>query len=398
MNSRALRPDAVDALLHKTISILADCKGQMNDILQSTRTEYNYIQMQIQDLNNEIAIWIKNVDRLEREFRRSRQRLYQSSLNCDNLSEQFKKEIYEEADRIREALTIAREREKHLRKRREEQEKSLVRIEQIYRKSEKLVSQVGIAIDFLSGNLEDVNQQLEGMQARYQLGQKVIKVQEDERRRVAREIHDGPAHDLANVVLKAEICEKMFVQGRGKETMVELAELKDMIKESLNDVRRIIYNLRPMTLDDLGLIPTVKKFIDEFKSQTGIRAELTVLGKQKRLDQSVEVALFRTIQEALNNCKKHAEATRVSVKIEFLSNAINVVIDDNGKGFEPQIVRTKMIQNDHFGLLGMEERIVLLGGTWNLQSAPGQGTRIIARIPLDYVRRVCNCKKSVYVL
>ncbi|NLY10201.1 MAG: histidine kinase [Firmicutes bacterium] len=386
MNSRALRPDAVDALLHKTISILADCKGQMNDILQSTRTEYNYIQMQIQDLNNEIAIWIKNVDRLEREFRRSRQRLYQSSLNCDNLSEQFKKEIYEEADRIREALTIAREREKHLRKRREEQEKSLVRIEQIYRKSEKLVSQVGIAIDFLSGNLEDVNQQLEGMQARYQLGQKVIKVQEDERRRVAREIHDGPAQDLANVVLKAEICEKMFVQGRGKETMVELAELKDMIKESLNDVRRIIYNLRPMTLDDLGLIPTVKKFIDEFKSQTGIRAELTVLGKQKRLDQSVEVALFRTIQEALNNCKKHAEATRVSVKIEFLSNAINVVIDDNGKGFEPQIVRTKMIQNDHFGLLGMEERIVLLGGTWNLQSAPGQGTRIIARIPLDYVK------------
>ena len=141
-----------------------------------------------------------------------------------------------------------------------------------------------------------------------------------------------------------------------------------------------------MTLDDLGLIPTVKKFIDEFKSQTGIRAELTVLGKQKRLDQSVEVALFRTIQEALNNCKKHAEATRVSVKIEFLSNAINVVIDDNGKGFEPQIVRTKMIQNDHFGLLGMEERIVLLGGTWNLQSAPGQGTRIIARIPLDYVK------------
>lgn len=386
MNSRALRPDAVDALLHKTISTLADCKGQMNDILQSTRTEYNYIQMQIQDLNNEIAIWIKNVDRLEREFRRSRQRLYQSSLNCDNLSEQFKKEIYEEADRVREALTIAREREKHLRKRREEQEKSLVRIEQIYRKSEKLVSQVGIAIDFLSGNLEDVNQQLEGMQARYQLGQKVIKVQEDERRRVAREIHDGPAQDLANVVLKAEICEKMFVQGRGKETMVELAELKDMIKESLNDVRRIIYNLRPMTLDDLGLIPTVKKFIDEFKSQTGIRAELTVLGKQKRLDQSVEVALFRTIQEALNNCKKHAEATRVSVKIEFLSNAINVVIDDNGKGFEPQIVRTKMIQNDHFGLLGMEERIVLLGGTWNLQSAPGQGTRIIARIPLDYVK------------
>ena len=233
MNSRALRPDAVDALLHKTISTLADCKGQMNDILQSTRAEYNYIQMQIQDLNNEIAIWIKNVDRLEREFRRSRQRLYQSSLNCDNLSEQFKKEIYEEADRIREALTIAREREKHLRKRREEQEKSLVRIEQIYRKSEKLVSQVGIAVDFLSGNLEDVNQQLEGMQARYQLGQKVIKVQEDERRRLSREIHDGPAQDLANVVLKAEIGEKMFVQGTCKETMVELAELKDMIKESL---------------------------------------------------------------------------------------------------------------------------------------------------------------------
>ena len=117
---------------------------------------------------------------------------------------------------------------------------------------------------------EGIYEQLEGIQVRYQLGQSIIKMQEDERKRVAREIHDGPAQDLANIVLKAEICERLFAAERNDELLVELQDLKSAVKRGLNEIRKIIHNLRPMVLDDLGLIPAVKRLVEETQEQSDI--------------------------------------------------------------------------------------------------------------------------------
>lgn len=320
---------------------------------------------------------------MERDFRRIRIRLAEVSRDFETYSEDERRRVYQKADQIRETLAAAREREKYLHERRSEQEQALLRISDLVDKAERSVSQVGIALDFLRGNLDEINLQLEGIQVRYQLGQKIIKMQEDERKRVAREIHDGPAQNLANVVLKAEICEQLFRTCRTDELLAELRELKQSVKDSLQEVRKIIHNLRPMVLDDLGLIPAVKRLIEEVQTQTGIDIELIVIGKEVRLDSPIEVAVFRIIQEAINNSRKYAQASRITVKIEFLQEQVNAAVEDDGIGFDMDRLNERLATGEHFGLYGMRERIELLNGSFNLHSSKGLGTRIGIKIPLQ---------------
>ncbi len=383
MVQRVLDTSLVEQILQNTMSTLEASKEQMFDIVESARTEYQRIKAEMDDLKADFQQLIQQQDKLELAFRQTRLRLAEVSKNFQLYSEEDKRKVYEQADAIREQLTIAREREKYLHKRRSEQEQNLRRVASLVEKAEQLVSQMGVALSFLSGNLEEVSAQLEGLNARYQLGQKIIRAQEEERKRVAREIHDGPAQDMANVVLKAEICEKMHQAGSSKELIAELADLKVAVKSSLQEVRKIIYNLRPMALDDLGLVPAVKRFLEDLQEQTGITVKVLVIGKETRIDSTIEVAIFRVVQEALNNCRKYAKATKVSVKIEFMPEQINVRIEDNGIGFDLEKVREGLIEGDHFGLFGMQERMELLDGSLNIQTGVGKGTKIGITIPLD---------------
>ncbi len=365
------------------MEVLQESKHQMFDIVETAQLEYNRIALAIKELTKDIHDTIELVEELERDFRKIRIRLAEVSRDFIQYSEDERRIVYQKADQIRETLAAAREREKYLHERRSEQEQALLRISDLVDKAERSVSQVGIALDFLRGNLDEINTQLEGIQVRYQLGQKIIKMQEDERKRVAREIHDGPAQNLANVVLKAEICEQLFNACRTDELLEELAELKQSVKDSLQEVRKIIHNLRPMVLDDLGLIPAVKRLIEEAQTQTGIAIELMVIGKEVRLDSPIEVAVFRIIQEAITNSRKYAQASRITVKIEFLQEQINAAVEDDGIGFDLDLLNERLATGEHFGLYGMRERIELLGGSFNLYSSKGLGTRIGIRIPLQ---------------
>lgn len=377
-----LAPRRIEEILEHTMDILSESKSQMFDIVESAREEYNRISVAIEELKHEINQTVNQVDKLERDFKRLRVHLVEVNRSFTLYDEQERKKVYEEADNIRMSLAAMRERENNQQKRRLEQEQALVRLENMLKKAERMVGQVGVAIDFLKGNTNEINEQVEGMQARYHLGQKIIKVQEDERKRVAREIHDGPAQNLANVVLKAEIVERLYETGRVDEMLTEIAELKSAVKGSLQEVRKIIHNLRPMVLDDLGLIPAVKRLADEYSAASELEVIISVIGKETRIDSTIEVAVFRVIQEALNNSRKHAQANHVVVKIEFLQGFINAVISDDGVGFETSMVNEKISKGEHFGLYGMRERIELLGGTFNLSSQTKKGTRIAMRIPL----------------
>lgn len=380
---RSVEIEAVEAILRKTMDSLNESRSQMYDIMESARSEYNQTRLSIQELRSEIHRAISEVERRELQFSEARRKLLEVSRSYDDYSDEEKQRVYVEADRIREALTIAREKEKHLRARRQELELSLTRVSEIVERGEKLLSQVSVAMDFLSGNLEEVSQQLEGLQARYQIGQRIIRIHEEERKRVAREIHDGPAQDLANVVLQAEICEKLFGTGRQREAMDEIKQLKAQVKVSLQEVRKIIHNLRPMALDDLGLVPAVKRILEEVEETSQLKTELVVFGKSQRLPATVEVAVFRTVQEAVNNCRKHAKARRLVVKMEFLDVQIRALVEDDGQGFDEKAVQARLTEGSHFGLFGMRERIELIGGQWTLRSSPGEGTRITLAIPLE---------------
>lgn len=187
------------------------------------------------------------------------------------------------------------------------------------------------------------------------LGLSVIMGQEEERKRVAREIHDGPAQSLANIVMRAEFCLKIMEKNPSL-LKNELYGLMDLVRSSLQDVRKIIFDLRPMSLDDLGLVPALSRYVEQYKRDYGIYTEVTILGKEYEISSSHVVAIFRVIQEALTNIRKYSKATDVVIKIEYLPSKVSVVIRDNGCGFDVKEMLAEK-EGTAFGIIGMRERI-----------------------------------------
>ncbi|OUM98231.1 MAG: hypothetical protein BAA04_07130 [Firmicutes bacterium ZCTH02-B6] len=205
----------------------------------------------------------------------------------------------------------------------------------------------------------------------------VLQAQEEERRRVARELHDGAAQTLANLVLRVEVCERLMDTDpeRAKE---ELRRLKELLRASLRDIRQVIADLRPLVVEEHGLFEALRLYASEFSQRTGMAVDLHFEGELGRLDPQVELAAFRLVQECLNNANKHSGAVNVKIRIVRLDRELQGEVRDDGRGFDPRLTRP----TNRFGLQGMGERLQLLGGWMELESAPGQGTAVRFGIPL----------------
>ncbi len=259
-------------------------------------------------------------------------------------------------------------------------EEKLYSFQSTIEKAENMVSRIGMVMDFLSGDYNDLNLRFENLQQRQQLSLQIIRAQEEERKRMARDIHDGPAQSMANVVFRIEFCEKLLdiEPDRIRE---ELRELKEVIKDNLQDVRKIIFDLRPMALDDLGLAPAIKRYVDNFRESSGLKVNFHFFGQECRLEPALEIVVFRLIQECLNNIVKHAEADEVTLTLKIKPDFITVVVEDNGKGFDLSRHSLEGF-NNHFGLISMDERASLLGGEMKIKTEEGKGTKVSFRLPV----------------
>ncbi|EAX48034.1 histidine kinase [Thermosinus carboxydivorans Nor1] len=367
----------LDKIVKQTIAAVEKSKAQIFDIYEAARAEMEHVKKDIERVKQATADIIFKVDELERQERRARLRLAEVSRNFTVYSEADIKAAYDEASRLQVELAIAREQEAVLRRQRDELELRLRNLKNTVERAENLVAQVGAALGFLGNQMENVLTHLGTLQQRQAFGIKIIKAQEEERRRVAREIHDGPAQAMANVVFRAEVCERLIDADIAR-AKAELRELREQVRLCLKETRKIIFDLRPMTLDDLGLVPTLRRVLDTLKERTGLITELKVLGEEKRLDSHVEIGIFRIIQEALTNVEKHAKATAVRVLIEFRPRLVAVVVEDDGQGFDG----LENVGSESFGLMGMRERINILGGELKIDSEKGKGTKIFLKVPL----------------
>jgi len=163
----------------------------------------------------------------------------------------------------------------------------------------------------------------------------------------------------------------------------ELMELKSQVRSGLEEIRKIIFNLRPMALDDLGLVPTLRKFVQDFEEKTKIRAVFETAGRELRMPSAMEAAIYRLVQEAFSNALKHASPTYVSLEIRFYPERVEIEIRDNGAGFDVEQALARSKKGSHYGLIGMSERVELLNGKMDIQSAKGQGTKITISIPVS---------------
>lgn len=378
MDNKKIDIALLDRVIKKTIRAVEESKQQIFEISEHARREEQALFQELQEVENEVAQVIEEVDQLEVQYRISRMKLAEVSRNFKKYSEEDIRLAYELANKKQLELFVAREREGNLRKRRDDLQHRLKNLAHTIKHAEKLATRVAVVFDFLSGNLNKIGEHLEKVQHRQMLGLKIIQAQEEERKRVAREIHDGPAQMMAHVVFRAEIAERLLEQDVEKARR-ELHELKDTVRSSLTEVRKIIFDLRPMVLDDLGLLPAIRKYLDHFEQRFGIACRFQLIGEEKRLSSTMEVALFRLIQEALSNVAKHSKADQVEIKLEFRSDKVAASIKDNGVGFEYD---PEKLGSTNFGLIGMCERVELLEGKMDIQTARGAGTRVMFTIPM----------------
>jgi two-component system, NarL family, sensor histidine kinase DegS len=204
----------------------------------------------------------------------------------------------------------------------------------------------------------------------------LVNAQETERQRLSRQMHDGPAQALSNFILQTEIAMRLMdidaVQARE-----ELNSLKTSAMGTFQKVRNFIFELRPMMLDDLGLAPTIRRYADAFKEQTGLDVNVTITGQERRLEPYLEIMLFRAIQELLGNAARHSQASAVKVIVDLGEDRVRVSVDDNGKGFDPDSIQ----QGNNLGLKLIRERTEMLGGSFEIDSALGKGARILFAVP-----------------
>ena len=210
----------------------------------------------------------------------------------------------------------------------------------------------------------------------------IIQAQEKERLRISLQLHDGPAQSMSNLVLRAEICQRLLDRDLDQ-TRAELSGLKTAINTTLQDTRRFIFDLRPMILDDLGLVPTLRRYVQQFSEKNSLEINLMVQGIDGRLPNHYEVAIFRFIQEALNNVAKHANATQARVLLETSGNSIHVSVEDDGSGFHISEVLSDQSGRRNLGIATLRQQAeALLRGEFGMESAVGRGTRVAAVVPL----------------
>ena len=207
---------------------------------------------------------------------------------------------------------------------------------------------------------------------------RMIQAQEAERQRLSRQMHDGPAQALSNFILLTEIAMRLFDVGPSK-AREELSNLKLAAGTTFTKVRDFIYDLRPMMLDDLGLVPTVRRYVDAYREKTGMDVSVNVTGNERRLESYIEIMVFRSVQELLSNAAVHSQGNQVKVQIDISDTEIRAIVDDNGKGFDVNATS----EETGLGLKLIQERVEMLGGYFEIESAAGQGSKIVFSVPAE---------------
>jgi two-component system sensor histidine kinase DegS len=205
----------------------------------------------------------------------------------------------------------------------------------------------------------------------------LVNAQESERQKLSRQMHDGPAQALSNFILQTEIALRLMDIDESQ-ARKELNDLKSSAMKTFQNLRNFIFELRPMMLDDLGVVPTIHRYADTFKEQTGIDVLVTVTGNERRMPSYIEVLLFRAMQELLGHAVHQNQATIVKVILNLDEKSVKLSVDDNGKGYDTETLG----KDEYLGQKLLKERVEVLGGNWSVDSSPGMGSRVTCIIPL----------------
>ncbi len=339
--------------------------GSFEAFLEEAEAEYSQALRELEEIDLLIEQTTKEVERLAARNAKATNQLRQVEASIDTVPREDIEEAYTTVLNAQQSLFTMRGQLEKL----QSDQKNVVRRRDI----------LGSILEH-SGELEgyraDPEDEEENHLPRVSVVS-IIEAQERERRRLSRRMHDGPAQTLTNLILQAEICERLLEAdpGRARE---ELRNLRGAAVSTFQAVKGFILDLRPMMLDDLGLVPTLRQYIESFSAANDLETELTVLGKERRLAPHHEVTTFRIIQDLLRTAKERGHARTATIRLEMETDRLQVTFDDDGEGFD----LVEGAAGKGLGLAAMRERVEMLGGELDFDGGEGDGNRVRFHLPL----------------
>jgi two-component system sensor histidine kinase DegS len=342
------------------------------EVLDQTSQEYDQIQKELHEIDILVKQSTAEVEKLAQRNAQLTNKVRIMEANIDTVPRQDIKEIYNAAQEAQMRLFMMRGQVEQLQSRQE----NMKRYAESLRRVLDVAGTLAPTVEERGGLRGDGTAIAEGSGII-----KIINAQEIERQHLANQLHDGPAQSLTNLILQAEICERLF-DNDPLRARTELSELKQAVTNTFQKVREFIFDLRPMMLDDLGLNPTLKKGIEDYEQKTGIACNLTISGRDLRLQPHAEVTIFRAVQHLLKNVRDHAQATHVQVSLHVGEDKATTIIEDDGIGFDVVEAIAGGSQRKSMGLSTMREQVEMLGGEMHIDSMLGRGAKIEISIPI----------------
>jgi two-component system sensor histidine kinase DegS len=339
----------------------------LEELVEESRKEYEQIQLELREIDVLIKQSTNEVNKLAQRNAQITNKMKQIEATFDTVPRED----------IQKAYTSAQDAQKRLFMMRGQLEK----LQSDQRNLQRYALQLRRLLEATEGSFAKGEDGRAGVGPAQPAIVRVIEAQEHERQNLVQRLHDGPAQRLTNLILQAEICERLFDKDKER-AREELTNLKNAVADTFQRVRNFMFDLRPMMLDDLGLIPTLKKYIEGFQEKSGIPTNLTITGKEQRLESHNEVTIFRVIQELVTNAERHAHCTSIEVSLDVDENWVRASVEDNGSGFDVEEVMQAVEQHKKVGLSTLRERVEMLGGQFHIDSGIGRGTKVSLEMPV----------------
>ena len=371
--------NSINNVLSLVIQDIRKGKERIFNIAESLREQYEKDSKELEFINKEISVLIKEVDALENCDKKMREELAKVSMNFQEDEEEVKS-IYEKALNVRVEFLTKQKEEKRLRSKREALQRNLKNNAQNIQEADSVIEQVSVAINYLQGDISN-NIEMVEESSKIACSIRFVEAQEKERNRLAREIHDGPAQYLASSLMRIDFC-KMLLNKDLNEGLAELEDLKGNLQKTLKEVRNIIFDLKPPFLNGVTLEAALEDLKEAFQEECNTKISIKARGKDVILDYIIEVAVYRIVQEILTNVKKHAEADNAVVRLEFTEHFVYINIKDDGKGFDIDTLMKNMRKsNRRYGITGIYDRVEELGGTIKINTNVNCGTEYKIKLP-----------------
>lgn len=346
---------------------MADLKSSgespLIQFLEEVYKEHAQTQRDLKEIDILIKQSAAEVERLAQRSAQATNRIRQMQTNFETLPRDYIKEGFEELNNVQQRLFTMRGQLEKL----QSDQRNLERLSELQARLTELTAGMGPLPQQKRVDDKDQSTVI-----------RVIQTEEAAKQSLVRRMHDGPASSLSNFILQAEICQRFFDVNPDR-ARTELNALKSAAAATFNYIKDFIFDLRPMMLDDLGVVPTLRRYVESFQEKNNIPMPITITGVERRLESHIEVTIFRGVQSLLTNAVQHAQATQIQVALDLAQDHVLAIVEDNGSGFNVEDV----LSNERtIGLPTLRERIKMLGGELNIQSNLGHGTRAEFRIPV----------------